>query len=183
MAMDGPDALADPVPAQPGGANRSYTSLDRSHLIQVVAPGPDHDLSLPETGEDLPFQALVPEFCSEMPASLQARARLMPWASCTSIWRSFAMICSGLNRFPLAISGSFGPGRCSQSTRSKSGRSGQGEIRSTSSRTVRGRVVGRPLAAACNGLAVDLFGRVCASPSCPVRCRPALASSRLGVIL
>src|SRR5215207_6393282 len=34
------------------------------------------------------------------------------------------MICSALNRFPLAISGSFVPGRSSQSTRSKSSQSG-----------------------------------------------------------
>src|SRR5215217_4996993 len=35
------------------------------------------------------------------------------------------MICSGLNRFPLAIAGSFVPGQSSQSTRSKKSQSGQ----------------------------------------------------------
>src|SRR5215207_2219905 len=35
------------------------------------------------------------------------------------------MICSGLNRFPLAIADSFVPGRLSQSTRSKASRSRQ----------------------------------------------------------
>ena len=71
----------------------------RPHPIVVIAPGSDHDLSLLEAVEDLQLQALVPEFCSEMAASLQASAMLLPWASCTSIWRSFAMICSELNLF------------------------------------------------------------------------------------
>ena len=44
----------------------------------VILPGSDHNLSLLEAVEDLEFQTLVPEFCSEMPASLQASARLFP---------------------------------------------------------------------------------------------------------
>src|SRR3954451_19077928 len=80
----------------------------RPNPIVVVAPGADHDPSLPETVEDLQLQALVPEFCSERPPSWQARARLMPWASCPSIWRSFAMIGSGLAFRPLGILGSSG---------------------------------------------------------------------------
>ena len=59
--------------------------------------GADHHLSLLEAVEDLQLQALIPELCSEMAASLQAGALLLPWANCTSIWRNMAMICSGLN--------------------------------------------------------------------------------------
>ena len=38
-----------------------------------------------QAGEDLQLQALVTELCSEMAASLQASAMLLPWASFTSI--------------------------------------------------------------------------------------------------
>src|SRR3982751_1649496 len=34
----------------------------RSNPVGMIAPSPDHDLSLFEAGEDLPLQARVPEF-------------------------------------------------------------------------------------------------------------------------
>src|SRR5688572_3542280 len=49
---------------------------------------------------------------------------LLPCAICTSICRSVATICSALQFFRLAISGSFGSGQLSQSTRSKISQSG-----------------------------------------------------------
>src|SRR5918993_247247 len=101
----------------------------RPHAVVVIAPGADDHLSFFQTVEDLQLQALVPEFCSEMAASLQARAMLLPCASCTSIWRSLAMICSGLNLF-FGIGGSLVPGQLSPSTWSNSTQSGhQGVIR------------------------------------------------------
>ena len=81
----------------------------RPHAVVVIAPGADDDLSFLETVEDLQLQALVPEFCSETAASLQASAMLLPWASCTSIWRNFAIICSELNLF-FGMGGSVVPG-------------------------------------------------------------------------
>ncbi len=50
----------------------------RPHLIVVIAPGSDYDLRFSQAVEDLLLEALVLEFCSEMPASLQASARLIP---------------------------------------------------------------------------------------------------------
>src|SRR5215213_638528 len=76
--------------------------------VGVIRPGPDHDLSLFQAVEDLPLQALVPEFCSERPASLQASARLFPCAICTAIWRSLTTLCSGLTVRPLGILGASG---------------------------------------------------------------------------
>ena len=84
--------------------------LDRCLFIQVVSPGRDHDLRLPQAVEDLPLQALVLELCSEISASLQARAMLLPCTSCTSICRSFATKGSALQFLRLAIKGSFSPG-------------------------------------------------------------------------
>src|SRR5919112_3692695 len=96
----------------------------RPHAVVVIAPGADDHLSFFEAVEDLQLQALVPELCSEMPASLQASAMLLPWASCTSIWRNLAMICSELNLF-FGMGGSLVPGQFSQSTWSNSTQSGQ----------------------------------------------------------
>src|SRR3954453_11667801 len=76
--------------------------------IFVVPPGPDHDLRLPQAVDDLQLQAFIPKFCSERPASLQAWARLLPCASCTSIWRRLTTICSGLAFRPLGTLGSSG---------------------------------------------------------------------------
>src|SRR3954470_11281510 len=67
--------------AYSGGANRSYTSLDGPPFIQVVAPHADHDPSLFQAVEDLPFQALVLELsarryrppCRREPGSCLAR--------------------------------------------------------------------------------------------------------------
>jgi hypothetical protein len=89
----------------------------------VIAPGADHDLSLFQAVEDFQLEALIPELCSEIPASLQASAVLLPWARCTSIWRNFAMICSELNLF-FGMGGSLVPGQFSQSTWSSSTQSG-----------------------------------------------------------
>jgi hypothetical protein len=89
----------------------------------VIPPGTDDDLSFFQPAEDLQLQALVSEFYSEMVASLQASAMLLPWASCTSIWRSLAMICSELNLF-FGILGSVVPGQFSRSTWSNSTQSG-----------------------------------------------------------
>jgi hypothetical protein len=55
---------------------------------------------------------------------LQASAKLLPCAICTSICRRLATICSALQFLRLAISGSFGSGQLFQSTRPKSSRSG-----------------------------------------------------------
>src|SRR5918997_465211 len=96
----------------------------RPHTVVVIAPRADDHLSFLEAVEDLQLQALVPELCSEMAASLQARAMLLPCASCTSIWRSLAMICSGLNLF-FGMGGSLVPGQLSPSTWSNSTQSGQ----------------------------------------------------------
>src|SRR5829696_7188522 len=81
----------------------------RPNTVGMVAPRADHDLGFSQAVEDLFLQALSPKFCSEILASLQASARLMRCASCTSIWRSVAMICSGLTLRPLGILGSSGP--------------------------------------------------------------------------
>src|SRR5215212_5863498 len=97
----------------------------RPHPIVVVLPCSDHDLRLAQAVEDLPLQALVLELCSEISASLQASARLLPCAICTSICRKLATICSALQFFRLAIPGSFGSGQLSQSTRSKTSPSRQ----------------------------------------------------------
>jgi hypothetical protein len=48
----------------------------------------------------------------------------LPWASCTSIWRSLAMICSELNLF-FGMRASLALGQFSQSTWSNSTQSGQ----------------------------------------------------------
>src|ERR671913_2259075 len=96
----------------------------RPHAVVVVPPGADDHLSFFEAVEDLQLQALVPELCSEMAASLQASAILLPWASCTSIWRNVAMICSGLNLF-FGMGGSLVPGQLSQAAWFNSGQSGQ----------------------------------------------------------
>jgi hypothetical protein len=85
------------------------------HAVAVIAPGTDHDLTLFQAVEDLQLQALIPELCSELATSLQASAMLLPWASCTSIWRGFAMICSELNLF-FGVDSSLVPGQISQST-------------------------------------------------------------------
>src|ERR671916_548812 len=99
-----------------------------SHPVVVLAPCPDHDLCLPQAVEDLELQALVLELCSESSASLQASARLLPCAICTSICRSFATICSALQFLRLAIRGSFGSGQLSQSTRPKISQSGHDPV-------------------------------------------------------
>jgi hypothetical protein len=78
----------------------------------VIAPGADDHLSLFQAVEDLQLQAFVPEFCSEMAASLQASAMLLPWANCNSIWRNVAIICSGLNLF-FGMGSSLGPDQSS----------------------------------------------------------------------
>src|SRR5919107_4952000 len=95
----------------------------RPHAVVVIAPGADDHLSFLEAVEDHQLQALVPELCSEMAASLQASAMLLPCARCTSIWRNVAMICSGLNLF-FGMGGSLASGRSSQSTWSNSTQSG-----------------------------------------------------------
>src|ERR687890_2867388 len=100
----------------------------RPHAVVVIAPGADDHLSFLEAVEDLQLQALVPELCSEMAASLQASATLLPWASCTSIWRSLAIICSGVNLFGMGVS--LVPGQLSQSTWSNSTQSGHDRARS-----------------------------------------------------
>jgi hypothetical protein len=69
----------------------------------VPTPALDHDLGLLERIEHLAVEQLVPELCSEIPASLQARARLLPCTSCTSIGRSLTTICSGLTFRPLGM--------------------------------------------------------------------------------
>src|SRR5918997_2549926 len=94
----------------------------RPHTVVVIAPRADDHLSFLEAVEDLQLQALVPELCSEMAASLQARAMLLPCASCTSIWRSLAIICSGVNLFGMDVS--LVPGQFSQATWSNSTPSG-----------------------------------------------------------
>ena len=94
----------------------------------VIAPSPNDHLSLLEAIEELQLQALIPELCSEMAASLQASAMLLPWASCTSIWRSLAMIYSGVNLF-FGMGFSLVPNQSSQSTWSNSTQSGH--LRST----------------------------------------------------
>jgi hypothetical protein len=91
----------------------------------VVFPCCNHDLRLPQAVKDLALEALVLELCSEISASLQASAKLLPWAIWISICRSFATICSALQFFRLAISGSLGSDQLSQSTRSKTSQSGQ----------------------------------------------------------
>lgn len=48
---------------------------------QVIGPM----LGLSQPAEDFLLQALVPELGSEIPASLQASARFLPWVSGTSI--------------------------------------------------------------------------------------------------
>jgi hypothetical protein len=58
-----------------------------------------------------------------MAASFQASAMLLPRASCTSIWRNLAMICSELNLF-FGTLNSLVPGEFSQSTWSNSTQSG-----------------------------------------------------------
>ncbi len=70
-----------------------------TQAVVVISPSADHDLGLCQAVEDLQLQALIPERCSEMAASLQASAMLLPWANCASIWHSVAMICSELNLF------------------------------------------------------------------------------------
>src|SRR5918993_21342 len=90
----------------------------------VIAPGADDDLSFLEAVEDLQLQALVLELCSEMAASLQASATPLPWASCTSIWRSLAIICSELNLF-FGMGASLVPGQLSQAAWSNATQSGQ----------------------------------------------------------
>ena len=85
------------------------------HLVVVIAPGADDDLSFFQAVEDLQLQALIPELCSEMVASLQASAMLLPWANWTSIWQNVAIICSELNLF-FGMAGSLGLGQSSQST-------------------------------------------------------------------
>src|ERR687889_133082 len=97
----------------------------RLHPIVMDFPCSDHDLCLPQAVEDLELQALVLELCSEISASLQASVRLLPCAIWISICRSFATICSALQFLRLAISGSFGSGQLSQSTRPKISQSGQ----------------------------------------------------------
>src|SRR5918998_201056 len=96
----------------------------RPHAVVVVLPSANDHLGLLEAVEDLQLQALVPELCSEMAASLQASATLLPWASCTSIWRNVAMICSGVNLF-FGMGVSLVPGQSSQSTWSNSTQSAQ----------------------------------------------------------
>src|SRR3712207_7754271 len=91
----------------------------RPHAIVMIPPGTHHHLSFSQAVEDLQLQALVPELCSEMAASLQASAMLLPWASCTSIWRNVAITCSGLNLF-FGMAVSLVPGQSSPSTWSNS---------------------------------------------------------------
>ncbi len=62
------------------------------HAVVVIAPGADDHLSFFQAGEDLQLQVLVLEFCSEMAASLQASATLLPGANCISICCSLAII-------------------------------------------------------------------------------------------
>src|SRR5918997_7058448 len=95
----------------------------RPHTIVVVLPSAEDHLGLLEAVEDLQLQALVPELCSEMAASLQASAMLLPWASCTSIWRSLAITCSELNLF-FGMDVSLVPGQLSQATWLNSTQSG-----------------------------------------------------------
>src|SRR5829696_9066360 len=102
----------------------------RPHAVVVIAPGADDHLSLFQAVDDLQLQALVPELCSEMAASLQASEMLLPWASCTSIWRNVAIICSGLNLF-FGMGGSLVPGQLSQATRSNSTQSGHFPVTKT----------------------------------------------------
>ncbi len=69
------------------------------HTIAAVLPSPNDHLGFSEAVEDLQPRAPVPEFRSEMPASSQAGARQEHRADRTSIWRTMAIICSGLNLF------------------------------------------------------------------------------------
>lgn len=71
--------------------------------VVVDAPALYHDLRLFQAVEDLAIEAFIPEFCSVVPASLQAAARLLPCPCRTSICRSFVTICSAPNRRPLGI--------------------------------------------------------------------------------
>ena len=85
------------------------------HAVVVIALGADDHLGLIHAVEDLQLQALVPELCSEMAASLQASAMLLPWASCTLIRRNVTIACSGLNLL-FGMGNSLVPGYPSQST-------------------------------------------------------------------
>ena len=86
-----------------------------SQTIVVIPPSADHDLGLLRATKDLELQALVPDSCSEMAVSLQASARHLPCADCTSIRHSLAIVCSALNLF-CSILGFLASGQVSQST-------------------------------------------------------------------
>jgi hypothetical protein len=85
----------------------------RSHAVIVNLTSPNDDLSCLEAVEDFQLQVLIPALYSEMTASLQASATLLPRGSCTSMWRSLAIICSGVNLL-FGMGGSLVPGQSSQ---------------------------------------------------------------------
>lgn len=69
------------------------------HTIAVVLPSPNDHLGFLKAVEDLQLQAPVLEFRSEMGASSQAGAMLLPRANRTSIRRTMAIVGSGLHLF------------------------------------------------------------------------------------
>jgi hypothetical protein len=81
----------------------------RPDVVVGVLPQGDYGLGFLERVEDLLAQALVAQLCSEISASLHAKAKLLPWTVCTSIWRSFNTTCSALVFCPRRMSDSFGP--------------------------------------------------------------------------
>ena len=74
----------------------------RTFGVVVDAPFLDDHLGFLETVEDLAIEAFIPELCSVVPASLQARAIVLPEGCNTLIWQSFITICSAASLF-LAI--------------------------------------------------------------------------------
>jgi hypothetical protein len=86
-----------------------------SQTIVVIPPSADHDLSLFRSTKVPELQALVSDSCFEMAVSLQASARDLPCADCTSIRHSLAIVCSAQHLF-CSMLGFLASGQVSQST-------------------------------------------------------------------
>lgn len=111
-------------PVQPDSGRPMGRQGKSIHTIAVVLPSPNDHLGFLKAVEDLQLQAPVLEFRSEMGASSQAGAMLLPRANRTSIWRTMAIIGSGLNLFS-GVGVYFVPGQLSQAAWPNSTQSGQ----------------------------------------------------------